>query len=349
MISSRSVLFSSTSLVARISPQFSSFLRYDLITNNKVCEMPLKSNDHLTTVTAPVSLSTEKHKHYVDHNYHDHSQDIPFHLLFFRDTPESIDQCNDTAILSAEPKSFPVKLQELLDNAEAEGYDHIISWQPHGRAFLLHKKEDFVDRVLPRYFGRIQLLSFKRQLNLYDFKRITQGPDRDTYYHEMLLRGMPFFASCIHRKKSTGLNIKLSANPEAEPKFYLMPSLPAISSQRTLTKSNSVALPEAVREIRFDNADFSTNFHRRTMSIVDTGCPAREAALRIFSNSFSEGRARDDDSSEMLKSESMFEFLPAEAALGEFSNSSSTGGGRMDDLSFSEMELDFMNEIFRDI
>ena len=275
--------------------------------------MPLNSNDQLITFTAPVLSSSKHQKHYVEHNYHDHSQDIPFHLLFFNQTTDSKDLCTDTTIISEYPKTFPMKLQELLDNAEAEGHEHIISWQPHGRAFLLHKKKEFFETVLPRYFGRIQLLSFKRQLYLYDFKRITQGPDRDAYYHEMLLRGMPFFASCIPRKKSTGMKIKLSANPEAEPKFYLMPFITATSCPKTV-KPKSVALPESASEICLDNDNFSTKFHSDTISPIDTtGCPAQEVALRKFSNTSSAGEDREDDSS------------------------------------FSEIECEFMKEFFLDI
>mmetsp|Transcript_5347 Transcript_5347/g.7885 ORF Transcript_5347/g.7885 Transcript_5347/m.7885 type:complete len:212 (-) Transcript_5347:283-918(-) len=209
--------------------------------------MPLKSNDQL-----------KQQKHYVEHNYQDHSQDIPFHLLFFNDkTDSSKDQCTDTTMISEDTKKFPMKLQELLDNAEAEGHEHIISWQPHGRAFLLHKKKEFVETVLPQYFGRIKLLSFKRQLYLYAFKRITRGPDRDAYYHEMSLRGKPFFSSCIPRKRATSMKIKLSGNPKAEPKFYLMPFLAAISCPKTVNPKSDT-LPESASEIVLDSAKLST-------------------------------------------------------------------------------------------
>ena len=199
-----------------------------------------------------------------------------------------------------------MKLQELLDNAEAEGYEHIISWQPHGRAFLLHKKQEFVETILPRYFGRIQLLSFMRQLNLYDCKKITQGPDRGSYYHEMLLRGMPFLASCIHRKKSTGMKIKLKPNPEAEPKFYLMPFVPATNFRKTVIEPTSIVLPEPASDNHLENIYLSMKFHNYT----NTVCPfetnefhAPEAAPRTFSNfSFPDGGHEDDSTfDEMLE------------------------------------------------
>jgi HSF-type DNA-binding len=44
---------------------------------------------------------------------------------------------------------FPSRLHGLLQRVDANGWSHIVSWQPHGRAFLVHKKEDFVKKVLP--------------------------------------------------------------------------------------------------------------------------------------------------------------------------------------------------------
>jgi len=288
-------------------PPLVPFLYCEPKMNNKFCEMPLKSNDQLITFTAPASSSTKQQKHYVEHNYHDHSQDIPFHLLLFNDKTDYQDLCTETTI---NPKTFPMKLQELLDSAEAEGHEHIISWQPHGRAFLLHKKKEFFEIVLPRYFGRIQLLSFKRQLNLYDFKRITQGPDRDAYYHELLLRGLPFSSSCIPRKRAKGMKIKLAANPEAEPTFYLMPFLPGISCTKKVNPK-SVTLPESASEIFFlDNAKLS-RFHQHMSPIDTTDCPE-------------------------------------EVSLRKFSNSSVTGWDHEDIPSFSEIELACMHELFRD-
>ena len=46
------------------------------------------------------------------------------------------------------PKSFPVKLHELLEEAEARELDHIISWMPHGRAFRVHDQKLFIKEVV---------------------------------------------------------------------------------------------------------------------------------------------------------------------------------------------------------
>lgn len=44
---------------------------------------------------------------------------------------------------------FPVKLHYMLRDMEEDGLDHIMSWQPHGRSFLVHKPAEFAAKILP--------------------------------------------------------------------------------------------------------------------------------------------------------------------------------------------------------
>jgi hypothetical protein len=46
--------------------------------------------------------------------------------------------------------NFPSRLYSMLKQIEAEGRADIVSWQPHGRAFLVHKINEFEKEVLPR-------------------------------------------------------------------------------------------------------------------------------------------------------------------------------------------------------
>lgn len=45
---------------------------------------------------------------------------------------------------------FPVKLYNMLEGTQKEGLDHIVSWQVHGRCFMIHKPKQFVADVLPK-------------------------------------------------------------------------------------------------------------------------------------------------------------------------------------------------------
>lgn len=151
-------------------------------------------------------------RHFVVHNYRDHVND-----------PDEND-------VEEEPHrrrggvsvAFPLKLHAVLDQVEADGLAHVISWQPHGRCFVVHRPKEFVDHVMPKYFRQSKLTSFQRQLNLYGFARLTRGADAGGYYHELFLRGRVFLCKRMTRTKVKGTRFKAASSPEQEPDFYKM-------------------------------------------------------------------------------------------------------------------------------
>ncbi len=63
--------------------------------------------------------------------------------------------------------------------------------------------------------------SFNRQVNGWGFKRITQGPDATSYYHELFLQGMPHLVKWMKRiPPSKGQIKRLRPSPKDEPNFY---------------------------------------------------------------------------------------------------------------------------------
>ena len=61
-------------------------------------------------------------------------------------------ECEDPALEQdkhADNSGFPVKLHYMLSDMQADGLDHIVAWQPHGRCFIVHKPHDFGDKILP--------------------------------------------------------------------------------------------------------------------------------------------------------------------------------------------------------
>ena len=147
----------------------------------------------------------------VVHAYHDHATDAPSFVPHIT--------------RGGVKTPFPVRLHNMLSGVEAQGLTHIVSWQPHGRSFLVHKSQEFTDHIMPQYFNQGKFASFQRQLNLYGFKRITRGPDTGSYYNELFLKGRPFLAQDIQRTKVKGNGARAASNPDAEPNFYAMPSL----------------------------------------------------------------------------------------------------------------------------
>mmetsp|Transcript_13585 Transcript_13585/g.16498 ORF Transcript_13585/g.16498 Transcript_13585/m.16498 type:complete len:592 (-) Transcript_13585:174-1949(-) len=144
-------------------------------------------------------------------------------------------------------KPFPEKLMEVLDRGDM---DAIITWLPHGRAFIVKHPQNLREVVLPRFFKQSKFMSFTRQLNLWGFKRITKGVDSGAYYHERFLRGRRRLSMLMRRQKIKGTGIKLTPNPECEPNFYKISEkspLPAV----VVDKNNLQPLPPLSSSINF--------------------------------------------------------------------------------------------------
>jgi hypothetical protein len=85
--------------------------------------------------------------------------------------------------------SFPWKLHDMLEEAESKDFSHIVSWEPDGVSFQVHKGEEFVTTIMPLYFDQTKYDSFRRQLNLYQFSRVAQGRKNGIYFHASLVKG----------------------------------------------------------------------------------------------------------------------------------------------------------------
>ena len=104
---------------------------------------------------------------------------------------------------SGATENFPFKLYRILEEAESYGKDDIVSFLSHGRAFTIHKPRQFVSEIMPKYFTTSRMSSFQRQLNLYGFRRITEGRDKGSYFHDFFLKGKRKLCKKIKRKKTS--------------------------------------------------------------------------------------------------------------------------------------------------
>jgi len=126
---------------------------------------------------------------------------------------------------------FPIVLYRILEDAEKEGFTQIISFAPHGRSFAIHKMHEFEEKIMPKYFQHARSKSFRRQLNLYDYSRINEGPDCGGYFHEYFLKGRRDLLFQMRRTKIKGVNSKnLSSNLGVTPNFYAMPPIEKTTS-----------------------------------------------------------------------------------------------------------------------
>lgn len=97
---------------------------------------------------------------------------------------------------------FPAKLYRMLQEAEENGHDDVVSFFPHGRAFRIHQPRRFTEVILPRY-SNSTLPSFQRQLGKHNFKRITEGSERGGYFHQYFVKGKKDLAKYIKMEKAT--------------------------------------------------------------------------------------------------------------------------------------------------
>jgi HSF-type DNA-binding len=80
---------------------------------------------------------------------------------------------------------FPQVLYQLLmtlEEQEVGGSPFTAGFRPHGRAFAIYDIDAFVRDVMPRWFRQSKFSSFRRQLNLYNFRLIRGGVDAGSYW-----------------------------------------------------------------------------------------------------------------------------------------------------------------------
>jgi len=121
----------------------------------------------------------------------------------------------DEEQLDATELSFPFKLHLMLENAERDNYAHIVSWVNDGSAFKVHDNHAFVDQVMPNFFDQSKYESFRRQLNLYQFHRVSRGEERGIISHPCFQRGARHWCKDITRRKSEDSTITMLRLPSA--------------------------------------------------------------------------------------------------------------------------------------
>jgi len=117
-------------------------------------------------------------------------------------------------------QKFPAKLESILSRHE---WSDIVCWMPHGRSWKILKHHDFETLIMPLYFDHCNYHSFNRLVNAWSFRRISSGPDRGSYYHEVFLRGRPDLSRIMRRLPKSQKKAPMSKRDE--PDFYAMPAM----------------------------------------------------------------------------------------------------------------------------
>ena len=135
-------------------------------------------------------------RNYVSHTYTDFSDTADSDVLKKYEEP-----VNNGGV--AIP--FPQKLHLLLSSPGL--FDpEVIDWAPHGRCIHIKRVKEFERTSMQthfkhRVFKHTQYTSFQRQLNLYGFKRITQGKDKGAYYHGAFVQCWSVCLTLVHQHR----------------------------------------------------------------------------------------------------------------------------------------------------
>lgn len=147
---------------------------------------------------------------------------------------------------------FPVKLMELLNHIDQEepGLADIVSWQPNGKYFKVHDKETFEKLVQPRFFAQTSYTSFRRQLNLWNFKRVKRdsfsqdaedkSDDIGSYYHADFVRDDPYRCRLMRKPRDS------KASPSKSRNRRIMTTM----KPRTSSTVPSLLLKDSIKEDR---------------------------------------------------------------------------------------------------
>lgn len=179
---------------------------------------PAADPDGLTPVQA-----VKRPKTMVDHTYRDFSRVEP--------TAEKVAAAGGE---EKEARSFASKLHEIL--TDTESYGEYIAWRPHGRAFALLKPKSMETTVLGKFFGHGRYSTFLRQLNEFSFKQFTQGDDRNCFYHEAFLRGLPHLVQYMPPPKNN--RRRQAFDPVNEPDLFRISELFPLPDQTSAGGNN---------------------------------------------------------------------------------------------------------------
>jgi len=148
---------------------------------------------------------------------------------------------------------FPLRLHDILDRAQEEGFHHIISWLPDGKSFQIHDPDSMLPILYRFGFNQSKWKSFLRQLQNYGFHRETRGPDKGICTHELFIRGRRDLCQAMRRMKKSNSADNVRKNSPLRRKQTLNASL----------SLSSPALPNAAFNYRSTQSNPSNDSLRR--------------------------------------------------------------------------------------
>lgn len=174
---------------------------------------------------------------------------------------------------SAGPKARPAFVMKIWSMVNDPNNIEYIRWNDDGKTFQVFQREEFMKKILPKYFKHNNFASFVRQLNMYGWHKVQDissgtlarddGKNDEVWQFEnpYFIRDREDLLDKIIRNKNTTLD-----NPDS---VFASAQTNDMNSQLVLREldkilRNQLALSEELRRIRLDNkALWQENFINR--------------------------------------------------------------------------------------
>ncbi len=126
----------------------------DGTSNREGANIPTSTNQNIMFHLTSQSQQQQQHlKSSLNH----HATGVPhvYHDYINQGLWNDVDDENDTTFIRKKTggvsQPFPEKLHEMLTTVEQTNEKDIVTWLPHGRAFIVRKPKEFTDYIMPKY------------------------------------------------------------------------------------------------------------------------------------------------------------------------------------------------------
>ena len=117
---------------------------------------------------------------------------------------------NDTkGINTTHNSKFLIQLYQILEDNNNK---NIIHWSGNGKYFIIEDLNEFIEKILPKYYNHSNYASFVRQLNMYNFHKIKSDINENSFQNNNFIKGEKELISNILRKKKRKKNINNKEN-----------------------------------------------------------------------------------------------------------------------------------------
>ena len=129
----------------------------------------------------------------------------------------------------------------MMQFVEDNGLESIISWELNGYGLQINNPDRLVE-ILPLFFGQTKYRSFRRQLNMWHFHRILEGPNKGIFIHPYFVkhdkslcaqmsRQLSFKPDLLKEQEFMAIASSIEPDPIRETSLLNMQTMPQTSSQ----------------------------------------------------------------------------------------------------------------------